>query len=38
LTESEPEPVPEGGGTDVEEESKRTATGGAKRTSSRDGL
>jgi hypothetical protein len=38
LTESEPEPVPEGGGTDVEEEFKRTATGGAKRTSSRDGL
>jgi hypothetical protein len=38
LTEKAPEPLPEGGGTDLEEEFKRTATGGADRDRSRDGL
>ena len=38
LTEKAPEPRPEGGGTDLEEEFKRTATGGSDRDRSRDGL
>ena len=38
LTESEPEPEPEGGGTDLEEEFKRTASGANERPRSEDGL
>ncbi len=38
LTESEPEPEPEGGGTDLEEEFKRTASGANERSRSEDGL
>lgn len=38
LTDSEPEPEPDAGGTDLEEEFKRTASGGADRSRSEDGL
>ena len=38
LTETEPEPEPEGGGTDLEEEFKRTASGSSERPRSEDGL
>ena len=38
LTDSAPEPEPDAGGTDLEEEFKRTASGGADRARSEDGL